>query len=451
MSASPNAPSASHSASHSASAPLSAPARKREERKILGATLVGTTIEWYDFFIYAQAAGLVFGAQFFAPATSDNEALAQIISWATLGISFLFRPLGAAIAGHLGDRYGRKRILALTLVLMGMATALIGLLPTHAAIGMAAPILLITLRIIQGFSAGGEWGGAALLAVEHAPTGKRGLYGSYPQIGVPLGLGAATAVLLLLTAAFGKEAYIDWAWRIPFLFSVILVIVGAIVRSRVSESPIFQEIQERADESSAPLRNLLRTHTGTVLKAAFIFAANNACGYMIIAFMGSYAAKKLGLPQTEVFLAVIIAAILWAILTFWSGSLSDKIGRTQTFAIGYILLFVLTIPVWMLIDRANIWMFGLALLLFVPGLALSYGPQSAMYAEMFPRSVRFSGVSVGYALGAIIGGAFAPMIAELLLESYGGTWAIGIYLMALCAISLIALAVTPSDLHKREL
>ena len=150
-------------------------------------------------------------------------------------------------------------------------------------------------------------------------------------------------------------------------------------------------------------------------------------------------------------LAVIIAAILWAILTFWSGSLSDKIGRTQTFAIGYILLFVLTIPVWMLIDRANIWMFGLALLLFVPGLALSYGPQSAMYAEMFPRSVRFSGVSVGYALGAIIGGAFAPMIAELLLESYGGTWAIGIYLMALCAISLIALAVTPSDLHKREL
>ena len=172
---------------------------------------------------------------------------------------------------------------------------------------------------------------------------------------------------------------------------------------------------------------------------------------MIIAFMGSYAAKKLGLPQTEVFLAVIIAAILWAILTFWSGSLSDKIGRTQTFAIGYILLFVLTIPVWMLIDRANIWMFGLALLLFVPGLALSYGPQSAMYAEMFPRSVRFSGVSVGYALGAILGGAFAPMIAELLLESYGGTWAIGIYLMALCAISLIALAVTPSDLHKREL
>ena len=425
--------------------------QSREERKILGATLVGTTIEWYDFFIYAQAAGLVFATQFFGPASSDNATLAQIISWATLGISFLFRPLGAIVAGHVGDQYGRKVVLSGTLILMGLSTALIGLLPTHQSIGIAAPILLIILRIVQGFSAGGEWGGAALLAVEHAPKGKRGLYGSYPQIGVPAGLTAATVVLLLLTTIFGKEAYVEWAWRIPFLISVVLVVIGAIIRFRVSESPVYEEIRERADESSAPLGEMMRDHFGTVVTAAFIFAANNACGYMIIAFMGAYATKTLGLPQTQVFSAVIVAALLWAVLTLWSGSLSDKIGRVRTFSIGYVILFICVLPVWMLIDQANIWMFAAALIIFVPGLALSYGPQSALYAEMFPRSVRFSGVSVGYALGAILGGAFAPMIAELLMDTFGGTWAIGMYLMLLCAISLVALAVTPRDLEKQEL
>lgn len=424
---------------------------KKEERKILGATLVGTTIEWYDFFIYAQAAGLIFAAQFFEPAGSSNGTLAQVIAWASLGISFLFRPLGAAVAGHLGDRYGRKRVLAGTLILMGLATALIGLLPNYQSIGIAAPILLLILRVIQGFSAGGEWGGAALLAVEHAPANKRGLYGSYPQIGVPLGLGAATAVLLLLTAIFGTEAYMDWGWRIPFLISVILVAVGLAVRARVSESPVFEEIRERAEESSAPLGKLLRTHPGTVVKAALIFAANNACGYMVIAFMASYASKTLGLPQTHVFLAVIMAAVLWVVLTFWSGAISDRIGRTQAFNIGYALLFVLAVPVWLLIDQGNIWLFALALAIFIPGLALSYGPQSAMYAEMFPRPVRFSGVSVSYALGAILGGAFAPMIAELLLGAFHASWTIGAYLMILCAISLVALALTPKDLHRREL
>ena len=425
--------------------------RSAEERRVLGATLVGTTIEWYDFFIYAQAAGLVFAAQFFAPVGNDNATLAQIISWASLGISFLFRPLGAAVAGHLGDKYGRKIVLAGTLILMGLATCLIGLLPTYESWGLAAPIILVLLRIIQGFSAGGEWGGAALLAVEHAPKNKRGLYGAYPQIGVPFGLGAATIVVLILTAIVGTEAYLEWAWRIPFLVSVLLVIVGIIVRSRVSESPIFEEIRERAHESSAPLGELMRNHAGLVFKAAFIFAANNACGYMVISFMGSYATKTLGLPQTQVFIAVIVAAIAWASLTFWSGSISDRIGRTQAFSIGYVLLFILAIPVWLVIDLGNIWLFGLAMVAFIPGLALSYGPQSAMYAEMFPRSVRFSGVSVGYALGTIIGGAFAPMIAEILLDTFKVSWAVGVYLMILCVISLIALAMTPNDLHKREL
>ncbi|HIW95300.1 MAG TPA: MHS family MFS transporter [Candidatus Corynebacterium gallistercoris] len=426
-------------------------ATSKEERRILSATLVGTTIEWYDFFIYAQAAGLIFAAQFFKPLGEDNETLAQIISWASLGISFLFRPLGAAVAGHLGDKYGRKLVLAGTLILMGLATAAIGILPTYGTWGIAAPIVLILLRILQGFSAGGEWGGAALLAVEHAPRNKRGLYGAYPQIGVPLGLAFATSVLLILTATLGTDAYMDWAWRIPFVVSLVLVAVGVIVRLKVSESPVFEEIRERAEESSAPLGVLLKNHSPLVIKAALIFAANNACGYMVIAFFGSYASKTLGLNQNHVFLSVILAAIAWTAMTLWSGKLSDQIGRRQTFMIGYVLLFVLIIPVWMLVDTANVIWFAMALLLMIPGLALSYGPQSAMYAELFPRDIRFSGVSVGYALGSILGGAFAPMIAQMLLSRTGHTWSIGIYLMILCAISLLALARTPKDLHTQEL
>ena len=423
----------------------------REEKKILAATLVGTTIEWYDFFIYAQAAGLVFASQFFKPLGEDNATLAQVISWASLGISFLFRPLGAMVAGHLGDRIGRKRVLATTLILMGAATAAIGLLPGYASIGITAPILLIVLRILQGFSAGGEWGGAALLAVEHAPRNKRGLFGAYPQLGVPLGLAAATAVLLILTAIVGKDGYVEWAWRIPFLLSVILVAVGAVVRARVAESPVFEEIRHRAEQSSAPLGVMLREHPGMVLKAALIFAANNAVGYMVIAFMGSYATKALKLPQQQVFIAVIIASITWAALTLWAGSLSDRIGRRQAFTLGYISLFILIVPVWLLVDTGNILGFGIGLLLLIPGLALSYGPQSAMYAEFFPRSIRFSGVSVSYALGSILGGAFAPMIAQLLLDKSGHTWTIGIYLMVLLAISTAATLSAAKDLHTREL
>lgn len=424
---------------------------QHEQRRVLGATLVGTTVEWYDFFIYAQAAGLVFASQFFAPAGDSSSTLAQVLSWASLGISFLFRPLGAIIAGHLGDRLGRKMVLSATLVLMGVATFLIGVLPTYDSIGIAAPILLVVLRIIQGFSAGGEWGGAALLAVEHAPKGQRGRYGTYPQIGVPLGLALATLVLLFMTLVVGIDAYKEWAWRVPFLFSIVLIVIGALIRSRVSESPVFEEIRERAQESSAPLGELLSNHFGLTIKAALIFAANNATGYILMTFMGAYATKTLGLPQSQVFFAVIIAAIAWAVFTLASGSLSDRIGRTQAFALGYGLLIVAVFPSWMLVNTGNIWAFGAALLLLTPGLSLSYGPQSALYAELFPRAIRYSGVSIAYAIGAILGGAFAPMISELLIDRTGTTLSVAAYLLVLCLIALAALWFTPRDLHRREL
>ena len=235
----------------------------REERKVLTATLVGTTIEWYDFFVYAQAAGLVFGTLFFAPMNQNNPLLAQIVSFATIGLSFLFRPLGALVCGHLGDRFGRRNVLVFTLVMMGVATALVGLLPTYGQIGAWAPALLIFLRVLQGFSAGGEWGGAALMSVENAPVNKRSLFGAFPQIGTPIGMILATGVLWGLTTTLGKQAMIEWGWRIPFLLSIVLIGIGIVIRRTVEESPVFQAMQRRHKKSSAPLKELFRSsHQG---------------------------------------------------------------------------------------------------------------------------------------------------------------------------------------------
>jgi MFS family permease len=420
-----------------------APSRSRqrktaEERKVLAGTLAGTTIEWYDFFIYAQAASLVLAPLFLSPLSEDSPGLATVLSLATIGISFLFRPLGAIVAGRFGDRLGRKRMLVFTLLLMGTATALIGLLPTYEQIGLAAPAILILLRVLQGFSAGGEWGGAALMSVEHAPVERRGLFGAYPQIGVPIGMILATGVLWLLSTAMTPEQFQSWGWRIPFLLSVVLILIGYLIRRAVEESPVFKEMRLRKKESSAPLRDLFRRNTKQVVLSALIFIANNAAGYLLIAFFIAYASTTLGLPRPSVLLATTLASFGWLVFTLYGGALSDRIGRVRTFQIGYALVFVWMIPMFLLIDTRNIWLYGVALFLLTVGLGLSYGPMSAMYAEMFPVEVRYSGVSIGYALGAILGGAFAPMIAELLLQSTGWSGSVGVYIMVLCVISFAA-------------
>ncbi|MGO2003892.1 MFS transporter [Arthrobacter rhombi] len=420
----------------SAAAPTAA--TRREERKVLAGTLVGTTIEWYDFFIYAQAAGLVLGPLFFAPL---GETGAQLASWASIGISFLFRPLGAIVAGHLGDKLGRKKMLVFTLIMMGLATSLIGVLPTHAQIGGWAAILLILLRILQGFSAGGEWGGAALMSVEHAPDHRRGFFGAYPQIGVPCGMILATGTIWLLTTLIGEQEFLSWGWRVPFLFSIVLIIVGYVIRRSVEESPVFAALQERKKESSAPLKTLFKHNTREVVLTALIFIANNAAGYLLIAFFATYASKTLGMDRGPVLLATASASFGWLIFTMYGGILSDKIGRVRTFQLGYILVALWAVPMWFLIDTANIYWYFVALFVLTIGLGLSYGPQSALYAEMFPARVRYSGVSIGYALGAILGGAFAPLIAALLLEKTGHSWSIGIYVVVISIISLIAVSM----------
>ncbi|OLT45025.1 MFS transporter [Serinicoccus sp. CNJ-927] len=426
--------------------------RAREERKVLAGTLVGTTIEWYDFFIYAQAAALVLGQLFFAPM---GEGGAQLAAWASLGISFLVRPLGAVVAGHLGDRFGRKVVLVFTLVGMGGATAIIGLLPTYAQIGVAAPVLLIFLRLLQGFSAGGEWGGAALMSVEHAPLGKRGLFGAYPQIGVPIGMIVATLFMFGLSTFMTDEQFLTWGWRIPFLFSIVLIGVGYWIRRQVEESPVFAEMARLRQKESAPLGELFRHHRKNVILAALIFAANNAAGYLVIAYFNGYGVNTLGMERTHTLIASLLGGVGWLVFTLYGGYLSDKIGRVLTFQIGYGIIILWAIPMWFLLDTASLPLFTLAILVLTVGLGPSYGPQSALYAEMFPARVRYSGVSIGYALGSIVGGAFAPLIAELLLQRTGQSWTIGVYIAVLGLISFVAVSMVPkslqdSDLHQHE-
>jgi len=411
-----------------------------EEKKVLTATLVGTTIEWYDFFVYAQAAGLAFVPLFFSPMTQNNPLLAQIISFATIGLSFLFRPLGAIVSGHMGDRFGRRGVLVMTLILMGTATALIGLLPTYAQIGAWAPALLMFLRVLQGFSAGGEWGGAALMSVEYAPVNRRSFFGSFPQIGTPLGMILATGVLWAMTAALGKQAMAEWGWRLPFLFSIVLILIGAVIRRSVEESPVFTAMHQRRKESSAPLRELFRHHSGKILRTALTFMANNAAGYILIAFIISYGLNVLKMPSNELLLVSTLAAVGWFAFTLLGGLMGDWIGRVRSFQIGYAIMAVWAVPMWFLIDSKSTLLFFVGALGLTIGLGLSYGPQAALYAELFPAEIRYSGVSVSYALGAILGGAFAPAIAQWIIGTYGESWRVGLYIAVLAVISLIAVS-----------
>ncbi|MCY0906088.1 MFS transporter [Arthrobacter sp. H14-L1] len=413
---------------------------RRTQRRVAFATLIGTTVEWYDYFIYATAAGLVFAHLFFGPAGAQ---IGLLLSFASVGISFLFRPLGAFLAGHYGDRIGRRAMLVLTLLLMGTSTMLIGLLPTYATAGVLAPVLLLLLRILQGVSAGGEWGGAVLMAVEHAPANKRGRAGSFPQLGVPLGLLLASGVMALMTGVIAPgDAFMAWGWRIPFLLSFVLIGVGYFVRRAVEESPVFLEIAEKKQQPKIPVVELFRKHWLLVILAALVFVGNNAAGYMATGgFIPSYATNPdgiVGLAKTPVLIAMTFAAATWLIFTALAGGMSDKIGRKRTYVIGYVAMALTVFPLFLLINTGELWALYLALLLLTFGLGLTYGPQAAWYSEIFPASVRFSGVSISYAIGAILGGAFSPLIAQWLLQATGTSLAISGYLLLTTLIGLAA-------------
>lgn len=410
-----------------------------DRRRVVFATVVGTTVEWYDFFLYASAAGLVFGQLFFAPA---GPGFAQIIAFLSVGLSFLFRPLGAFLAGHLGDRYGRRVVLMLTLILMGAATTLIGVLPTFEVIGVAAPVLLLLLRVVQGISAGGEWGGAVLMAVEHAPRTKRSLFGASPQLGVPLGLLLASGMLGLMAVIAPGEAFLAWGWRVPFLLSFVLILVGYYVRKKVEESPVFVELAERKEKTRMPIVQLFRTHALLVLIAALVFAGNNAVGYMTTGgYIQRYATNPdgpIGLSTADVLGAVTLSAVSWLVFTWIGGWIGDKIGRRTTYIIGWFAQLVGVVLLFPLVNTGSVVLLTLALVILTVGLGLTYGPQAALYAELFPASIRFSGVSISYAIGAILGGAFAPTIAEALVKATGSTMSVTWYLAGMTVIGLLA-------------
>ncbi len=421
-------------------------ANPRELRRVAAATVIGTTIEWYDFFLYASAAGLVFGKLFFEPA---GPQAATIIAFATVGVSFLFRPLGAFLAGHFGDRIGRKSMLVITLILMGAATTLIGVLPTYDQVGILAPILLMALRILQGLSTGGEWGGAVLMAVEHAPTEQRGRMGAFPQIGVPIGLLLASGVLALMTGVISPgEQFLEWGWRVPFLLSFVLIVVGIIVRRAVEESPVFTEISERKEQTKIPIVELFRKHWLLVVLAALTFAGNNAAGYMTTGgYIQNYATMPLadgglvGMERTPVLLAVAGASVVWLIMTFAAGTISDRIGRKKTYIFGWIAFLAVIFVLFPLVNTGNVWLMFLGLSLFAIGNGFTYGQQAAYFAELFPASIRYTGVSITYAIGAILGGAFAPMIAAWLVATTGSATAVAFYIAAVMVIAFVATLV----------
>ncbi|GAA2474507.1 MFS transporter [Streptomyces thermolineatus] len=419
------------------------PARKSppNPRRVLGASFIGTAVEWYDYFIYGMAAALVFGPQFFP---QFSPAAGTLASFATYSVGFAARPLGGIVMGHFGDRVGRKSMLVLSLAVMGLATTGIGLLPTYSTIGVWAPVLLVFLRFVQGLGVGGEWSGAVLMAVEHAPAGRRGFYGSFPQMGVPGGLILANLVFLATSQGLGAEAFADWGWRIPFLASSVLIAVGLVIRAKVEESPEFTAARQAASEQKAPrlpVVEVLRHQWRDVLLAGGTFVANNAIGYVFMAYTLSYGTTVLGISRNTMLTLILVAAAVWLATTAWGAALSDRLGRRRVFLAGSVGLLVAAAVLFPLVDTASTPMVLLALVLTAVMLGFTYGPQAALFSELFPAELRYSGSSLGYQLGAILGGGIAPTVATALYGIDQETWPITLYLVAIASFSLCCLFV----------
>ena len=420
-------------ASHTGEPVVPAPS-SRMYRKVALASAVGTSIEWYDYHVYSVASALVIGRLFF---TEMDPYTATLAAFATFAIGFVARPLGGVLAGHLGDRVGRKQVMVLTLSAMGAATTLIGLLPTYAQIGVWAPVLLVALRLLQGLSAGGEWGGAALMAVEHAPEGRRGLYGSYSQIGVPAGLILAQLVFVAV-GVLDDEQFQAWGWRLPFLFSIVLVAVGLFIRLRIEESPVFKALKTDQVRARLPMLDVLRERPRELVIASVSFIANTAIGYVFLAYLLSYGTSVLEVDRTTMLIVVIIGSVSWLVSIVASARWSDSIGRKPVYLVGSVLLVVWPVPFFLLIDTRSTALMILSVIVLTIGLGASYGPQSALFAEMFDARYRYSGASFSYAVGAVLGGGFAPLIATWLQTSTGTSLSVSGYMVAVAVISLLA-------------
>ena len=409
--------------------------RAGQTRRVAFASLIGTAIENYDFFIYGTAAALVFNGLFF---TGTDPTVATIATFTVFATGFLARPLGAIIFGSFGDRIGRKSMLVATIVIMGLATVAIGILPTYAAIGAWAPLLLVLLRIVQGIAAGGEWGGAALMTVEHAPEGRRGLFGGFTQAAIPIAFILANLVFLPLTLWLSKDQLSSWGWRIPFLASIILVVVGVLLRLKVAESPVFEAVKRGNHAARSPFLQVIRRHSGAVALTALTVAATSAIGYIKNVYLLSYTTQILGHDRTTVLVAVLIDAAIDFGMTLAFAHLSDRLGRRTVFLFGAIFSAIWAVPFFLLAGTGD---FGLLLLSLIGsglGSTAMFGPVAALFAEKFKAEVRYTGASLGYQIGSILGGGFAPLIAAALFAATGTVISVSVYMIVLCVVSGVA-------------
>jgi MFS family permease len=439
--------------------------------KVAFTSLAASSIEWYDFFIYGTAAALVFPKLFF-----PGSSLAQIASYSTFAVGFVARPVGGVIFGHFGDRVGRKRALVTALLIMGLATTAIGLLPGYATIGPAAPILLVLLRFAQGLAVGGQWGGAALLAIENAPKHRRGFYGSFTQLGVPAGLVLGNLVFLAMGGSVAPEAFAAWGWRIPFLMSMLLVGLGLYVQLKLEDTADYRALQAQEAEAqaravkalaaekavsldkarailrgqkSSPILKVLAKHPREILLAAGSFVAANGTFYLMITYAVGYATKVLHLDRTTVLWAVVIGTVMAAPSLLFLSALSDRIGRRWVFLVGALGCGLWAFPFFALLNTGSFPLLVLAV--FIGGICndCMYGPQAALMTELFSTEFRYSGASLGYQIGAIFGGGFAPIIAEALFSQYKTSAPISVYWAVLCAVSFLSIVIL-GETYKRE-
>ena len=420
--------------------------QQQNMRRVALTSLAGTSIEWYDFFLYATAAAVIFPIAFFP---QEDPTTALLISFSSLAVGFLARPLGGVVFGHFGDRIGRKRTLVVALMMMGITTTLIGFLPTYASIGVAAPILLVLLRFVQGLAIGGQWGGAMLLVTESAPADQRGWYGTYAQAGAPLGVVLANLAFIGVSSSMSDEAFMDWGWRLPFIASIVLIGISMYIQLKIEDTQAFQSLsnaQSATDKPAetvkrSPVIEAIRKYPKRIMLAAGAFLSVQVTFYILIAFVISYGMKSpnLMLSKDLMLTAVLVAAAIMVPTQFYFSGLSDRIGRKNVYRWGAILTGAWGFALFPLIDTGNPLLICLAITVGLLFLGMQYGPQAAYFTELFSTEVRYSGASLGYQLGAIIGGALAPTIAVLLWSSFG-IFYVSVYIAIAALLTLWSLS-----------